>query len=172
MLWRRSCSVERNHLCYFERGHHGQHLCEVILNLDQLFRRRCRLKKKFMKDGRMKAHHNTLPFAFGSGELKINRRPVYISKMTCRAYMYLLYCFCLAESQCGGQWSYTQKLCLLWFWNMSRTYPRQYDVQSKVSVVLLSRHIYCLHVWWYGCYIFQFLILVYNQDMSRWAWAF
>ena len=42
-LWQPSCSVERNHLCNFERGHHGEHSCEVLLNLDQWFRR-CHLK--------------------------------------------------------------------------------------------------------------------------------
>ena len=36
--------VELNHLCNFEWGHHGEHSCEVIWNLDQWFRRRCRLK--------------------------------------------------------------------------------------------------------------------------------
>ena len=35
---------KRKHLCNFERGYHGVHLCEVILNLDQWFRRRCILK--------------------------------------------------------------------------------------------------------------------------------
>ena len=47
-LWQPSCSVEQNHLCNFERGHHGEHL----LNLDQWFRRRCPLKKK-LTDARM-----------------------------------------------------------------------------------------------------------------------
>ena len=28
-LWRPSCMVERNHLCNFERGHAGEHSCEV-----------------------------------------------------------------------------------------------------------------------------------------------
>ena len=37
---------------HFGRGHYGEHSCEIILNLDQWFRRRCRLKKKFMHDGR------------------------------------------------------------------------------------------------------------------------
>ena len=46
-------SVERNHLCNFERGHHREHSCEVILYLNQWFRRRCRLKKKFTHDRRM-----------------------------------------------------------------------------------------------------------------------
>ena len=29
-LWQPSCSVERMHLCNFERGHHREHSCEVI----------------------------------------------------------------------------------------------------------------------------------------------
>ena len=29
-LWQPSCSVEWNHLYNFERGHHGEHSCEVI----------------------------------------------------------------------------------------------------------------------------------------------
>ena len=45
------CLVEWNHLCNFERWRHREHLCEVILNLDQRFRRRCNLKKKNMHDG-------------------------------------------------------------------------------------------------------------------------
>ena len=35
--------AEQNHLCNFGRGHHEEHFCEIILNLDQCFRR-CRLK--------------------------------------------------------------------------------------------------------------------------------
>ena len=50
-LWQPSCSVERNHLCIFERRHHREHSFEVILNLDEWFRRRWRLKKKFTEDG-------------------------------------------------------------------------------------------------------------------------
>ena len=46
-LWRPSCSVEKNHLCNFGRGHHGEHSCEVVLNLDQWFSRKCCLKEKF-----------------------------------------------------------------------------------------------------------------------------
>ena len=42
-----------NHLCNFGRGHYGEHLCEIILNFDQLFRR-CHLKKKF-------THHRCRP---------------------------------------------------------------------------------------------------------------
>ena len=39
-----SCSVERKQLYNFEKGHHEEYSCEVISNLDQWFRRRCRLK--------------------------------------------------------------------------------------------------------------------------------
>ena len=40
------CSVERNHLCDFGtfRRHYEEQFCEIILNLDQWFRRRCHLK--------------------------------------------------------------------------------------------------------------------------------
>ena len=31
-------------LCNFSRRHHEKQLCEIILNLDQWFRRKCRLK--------------------------------------------------------------------------------------------------------------------------------
>ena len=43
-LWRPSCSVERNHLCFFGRKCYEEQFCEIILNLDQWFRRRCHLK--------------------------------------------------------------------------------------------------------------------------------
>ena len=43
--------MEQNHLCNFERGHHGEHSSEVNLNLDQWFRGRCHLKKKFTDEG-------------------------------------------------------------------------------------------------------------------------
>ena len=36
--------VDRNHLCNFGRRYHEEQFCEIILNLDQWFRRRCRLK--------------------------------------------------------------------------------------------------------------------------------
>ena len=39
-LWQPFCSVERNHLCNFGRGYHEEQFCEIILNLDQCFRRR------------------------------------------------------------------------------------------------------------------------------------
>ena len=29
------CSTERNHLCFFGRGHHEEHFCRIILNLNQ-----------------------------------------------------------------------------------------------------------------------------------------
>ena len=42
--WQHFCSAEWNQLCNFGRGHHEEHICEIIWNLDQWFRRRCRLK--------------------------------------------------------------------------------------------------------------------------------
>ena len=41
-LWQPLCSVDWNHLCNIERRHHEEQPCEIILNLDQWFRRRCR----------------------------------------------------------------------------------------------------------------------------------
>ena len=38
------CSVEQNHLCNVGRGYYEEQFCEIILNLDQWFRRRCLLK--------------------------------------------------------------------------------------------------------------------------------
>ena len=43
-LGQSSCLVQLNHLCNFERRHHGEYLCEVIWNLNQWFKRRCRLE--------------------------------------------------------------------------------------------------------------------------------
>ena len=42
-LWRPLCSAERNHLCNFGIGYHEEQFCEIILILDQWFRR-CNLK--------------------------------------------------------------------------------------------------------------------------------
>ena len=43
-LWWPLCSAEQKHLCNFGRRHHIEQFCEIILNLDQWFRSRCRLK--------------------------------------------------------------------------------------------------------------------------------
>ena len=43
-LWQSLCSVDWNHLCNIERRHHEEQPCEIILNLDQWFRRKCSLK--------------------------------------------------------------------------------------------------------------------------------
>ena len=43
-LWLPFCSVKRNDFCNFGRGYQEEQFCEIILNLDQWFRRRCRLK--------------------------------------------------------------------------------------------------------------------------------
>ena len=40
-LWQPFCSVEQNYLCNFSRRHHEEQLCEIILNLDQWYRRCC-----------------------------------------------------------------------------------------------------------------------------------
>ena len=42
-IWQPFCSGECNHLFY--RGYYEEQFCEIILNLDQWFRSRCRLKK-------------------------------------------------------------------------------------------------------------------------------
>ena len=43
-LWRSLCSVELNHLCNISGGYHEEQFPEVILNLNQLFKR-CPLKE-------------------------------------------------------------------------------------------------------------------------------
>ena len=43
-LWWPSCFAERNHLGEFCRGHYEELVCEIILNLDQWFRKRYRFK--------------------------------------------------------------------------------------------------------------------------------
>ena len=43
-LCRPFCAAEGNLLCTFGRGHHEVHFCEIILNLDTWFRRRCGLE--------------------------------------------------------------------------------------------------------------------------------
>ena len=40
----------------FGSGHYFEHSCEIIYNLDQWLRRRCRLKKKFVHDARHTTH--------------------------------------------------------------------------------------------------------------------
>ena len=42
-LWLPFCYGEQNHLCNFGRGYQEEQFCEIILNLDQCFRR-CVLK--------------------------------------------------------------------------------------------------------------------------------
>ena len=43
-LWYPFCSAEQNHLGNFRRGYHEEQFCEIILNLDHWFRRKCCLK--------------------------------------------------------------------------------------------------------------------------------
>ena len=40
--------VKRNRFCNFGRRNHEEQFCEIILNLDQWFRRRCHLKTIFI----------------------------------------------------------------------------------------------------------------------------
>ena len=42
-IWQPLCSVDWNHLCNIGRRHHEENSYEIILNLDQWFRRKCRL---------------------------------------------------------------------------------------------------------------------------------
>ena len=42
-LWQPFCSAKLNHLCNFGRGYQEEQFCEIILNMDQWFRR-CLLK--------------------------------------------------------------------------------------------------------------------------------
>ena len=42
-LWWPFCSAVQNHFCNFGRGYQEEQFCEIILNLDQWFRR-CHLK--------------------------------------------------------------------------------------------------------------------------------
>ena len=39
--WRAFCSVEQAHLCNCGKRHYKQHFCEITLNVDQWYRRRC-----------------------------------------------------------------------------------------------------------------------------------
>ena len=46
-------------LCDFGRRHHEKQFSEIILNLDQWFRRICHLKKKFTDRQRTKTDYNS-----------------------------------------------------------------------------------------------------------------
>ena len=43
-LWWPFCSAERYHMYNFGRGYQEEQFCEIYLNLDQSFRRRCHFK--------------------------------------------------------------------------------------------------------------------------------
>ena len=47
-LWQPFCSAERNHLCCFGSGCDEEQFYEIILNLDQWFRR-CRFKISYLE---------------------------------------------------------------------------------------------------------------------------
>ena len=63
LLFSRAAPEQIEPLCNFGRGHYGEHSCEIILNLDQWFRRRCHLKKSLQMDnaGWTKTDHNSSP---------------------------------------------------------------------------------------------------------------
>ena len=63
------CSVDWNYLCNFGRRHHEEQSCEIILNLDQWFRRKCRLKVfLFWSSGSPSVHQSiTICAIFGKG---------------------------------------------------------------------------------------------------------
>ena len=48
--WWPSCSAEQNYLCDFGKGYYGEHSCKIILNLNQRFRKRCRLRIFFSEN--------------------------------------------------------------------------------------------------------------------------
>ena len=43
-LWWPYWSADRNHLFNFGRRYHEEQICEISFNLDQWFRKKCRLK--------------------------------------------------------------------------------------------------------------------------------
>ena len=47
-FWQPLCLVEQNHLCKFGRRHHEEQFCEIILNLEQWFRK-CGLKVFYLE---------------------------------------------------------------------------------------------------------------------------
>ena len=47
-LWRPFCSAGQNHLCNFDVGFQKEQFYGIIINLNQLFRRRCHLKVFFL----------------------------------------------------------------------------------------------------------------------------
>ena len=55
-LWWFFCSAEQNHLCKFGRGYQEEQFCEIILNLDQWFRR-YHFKKSFLEHCLVERNH-------------------------------------------------------------------------------------------------------------------
>ena len=47
-LWQPFCSADQNHLCNGGRRHHEKQFCEITMNLDPWFRRKCRFKVFFI----------------------------------------------------------------------------------------------------------------------------
>ena len=72
-------------LCNFERGHYGEHSCEVMWNLDQWFRRRCCLKTFLIWS-------SGSPFATRSGTICAVGRG-YLEEQFCEIILNLDQCF-------------------------------------------------------------------------------
>ena len=59
-LWWPSWSVEQNHLCNFEKGHHGEHSCEVLMKFGPVVQEDMLFKEK-VYGCRTQTNHNTSP---------------------------------------------------------------------------------------------------------------
>ena len=71
-LWQPFYSTEENHLCNFGRGHYEEHFCEVILNLDQWFRKKCCKTFDIYSSGGSFVQHNGTLCSFGQGHIMRN----------------------------------------------------------------------------------------------------
>ena len=74
-LWQLFCSAEWNHLCNYGRGYYEKQFCEIILNLGQWFRGRCRLN--FFFSGTLVAD------LFGGAKSFSNFERGYHGKLSC-----------------------------------------------------------------------------------------
>ena len=154
-FWRPLCLVEQNHLCNFGRGHYGEPSCEVILNLDQWFRRRCHLKKRLWTDARQtKTDHNSSPEPKAkienysvlknnfSGRWKVNQGYFTRKNPLCRIYLVKLRYKCSlfkaldVVCTCAGWLLAHINLCFFW-----KKFPLLNDILSvqKVVIWLIAR---------------------------------
>ena len=78
-IWQRPCSAVPNHLCNFCRGYAEEQFSEIILNLDQRFRR-CHLKKKCTQDGQ-----RPIAIAHLEPSIRVNEKGVFnLQKLSVR----------------------------------------------------------------------------------------